>query len=659
MSARRLFPLLCTVLALGAASTADATTPGPNGRIVFGSAQGGVSELYSVNADGSGERRLTWTPQTEQLPAWSPDGARIAYESDSGGRFGIWLMNADGSGQTQIAAADGDRADDGDPAWSPDGTLIAFASTRAGTWNLWVINADGSGRQRVSDVFATDPAWSPNGQQLAYVGTTGVGVVGVDGSNPHLVSAPGAFASGPSWSPDGRQIVFSRNNGQGYPGELYVANVDGSGEQQLTSGGFANARASWSPDGTQIVFQRTNAPPFGWNLWALGVEGTGLRQITSGGNDLGPDWGSSQIVPEPSPPEAPTIQIYSPTDGAVYLPGMQVIAFYQCSSYVSYVVSCQGDVPSGAQLDFSSAGTHSFTVRAVDVAGRTATKSVTYQVPDLVAPQVDLRAPRDGATYDLGAEVTVDYACADPNGTGVAYCMGDRPSGAPLDTTQAGTHTFDVYAVDNAGNFRKATATYTVIGPPQIQLPPQIKITSPADAATYTLGSVALASYSCWSASGIHVLTCAGTAANGSAFDTGSVGTKTFTVSASDESGRNAALTHTYNVVYSFSGFDSPVSATGSVDNAKAGDALPLKFSLQGDKGFSIVTRTSWQPASCADWSSLGTASTSQGRLSYNPSIDRYLDLVATDPSWKGSCRTVDLQWADGSHHSVRVRFTR
>jgi hypothetical protein len=608
-----------------------------------------------VGADGGELRRLTWTPQAEQAPAWSPDGARIAYERSDG----IWLMNADGSGQTPIAAADGDGAGDGDPAWSPEGVQIAFTSTRAGAWNLWLINADGSGRRRVSDVFASDPAWSPNGQQLAYVGMSGIGVVGVDGSNPHAVSAAGAFASGPSWSPDGRQIVFSRNNGQGFPGELYVANVDGSGERQLTSDGFANARASWSPDGTQIVFQRTNTPPFAWALWAIGVDGSGLRQITEGGNDLGPDWGSSQVVPEPSAPEAPTIQIYSPTEGAFYLPGMPVIAFYQCFSDVSFVVSCEGDVPSGAELDLSSAGTHTFTVRAIDLEGRTATTSVSYQVPDLVAPQVDLRAPTDGATYALDAVVTIDYVCADPGGSGVAYCMGDRPSGAPLDTTQAGTHIFNVYTVDNSGNLGIMTAAYRINAPPPVQLPPPlIKITSPPDTATYTLGSVIRASYSCWSGSGIHELPCTGTAANGSAIDTDSVGPKTFTVSASDENG-STVLSHSYKVVYSFSGFDSPVNKSGLVNNAKAGDALPLKFSLHGDQGLNIVTRTTWQPASCADWSSLGAATTGPAKISYNPSIDRYTDLVATDPNWKGSCRTLDLQLADNTHHTVQVHFTR
>jgi Tol biopolymer transport system component len=729
VSARRLLPLLCLTLALGAVSAASATPPGPNGRIAFSlDAGSGNTELYSVNADGSALRRLTWSPQVEQVPSWSPDGTRIAYESSLGGKFHVWVMNADGSGQTELTSGTQDL----DPAWSPDGTQIAYARPSSNGWNLFVMNADGSGLRRVSDVFGNDPAWSPDGRRLAYVGPDGIGVVGLDGSDPHRITAVGAFAAGPSWSPDGTRIVFSRNNAAGYPGELFVVNADGSGEHQLTTDGYANARPSWSPDGTEIVFQRTATPPFGSTLWAIGADGNGLRQVASSAGAIGPDWGSSQVVPEPSPPQAPTIQIYSPEDGALYLPGMQVPAVYLCSSYASVIVSCQGDLPFGALVDLSLSGTRSFTVRAVDAAGRTATVSVTYQVPDLVAPQVDLRTPKDGATYDLGAAVTVDYSCSDPNGSGVAVCSGERPSGYPLDTSQAGTHTFTVLALDKAGNFASATATYTVVAPPQIQIsspangaiytlgatalaayscasaagahvvtcagpaanggpldtgsagtktftvtssddggrnatlthtyivagPPQIQISSPADGATYRLGSTALAAYSCSSAWAVHIVTCDGTAANGNALDTGSVGTKQFAVRATDGLGATATVIHNYNVVYSFSGFDAPVTTTGSLDAAKAGDALPLKFSLHGDNGLSIVTQTTWQPASCSDWSNTAAAATGQGKLTYNALTDRYTDLVATDPKWKGSCRIVDLQLADGTHHTVHVRFT-
>ena len=651
MSASRLLPLLCLVLALGAVSAADATPPGPNGRIAFALDGGGGGDLYSVNPGGSGLTRLTWSAQAE-APAWSPDGTRIAYESLLGGHLHIWVMNADGSGQTQLTFSSG-VGEDADPTWSPDGAQIAFGSTRAGAWNLWVMSADGGSLRRVSDVFGDDPAWSPDGRRLAYLGLDGVGVVGVDGGDPHVVSAPGSAAGAPSWSPDGTQIVFSRNSPGGYPGELYVANVDGSSERQLTSGGAANAAPSWSPDGSQIVFQRSTMPPSGWSLWTIAVDGSGLRQLPyNGGNEIGPDWGSSLVAP--LPPDAPVIQIFSPASGKAYLPSTQVPAFYLCSSKVSHIVSCDGDVPFGALLDFSQAGTRTFTVRALDAQGRTATASVSYQVFDLVPPQIDIRTPADGATYELGDQVSVDYSCADPNGTGVAACVGDLPVAAPLDTSRAGTFRFRVLAVDNSRNISQAQATYSVVDPR-----PAIHITSPGTDSTYTLGDTVAAAYSCASLSGAHIVTCAGPVASGNAIETSTVGAKTFTVNASDDRGKSASATRSYSVVYAFAGFDSPVSASGSIDDAKPGDSLPLKFTLHGNQGLAAITRTSWQASSCTDWSALDAPTAAQTKLSYNASTDRYLDLVSTDPTWKGTCRTAQVQLADGTHHDVHVHFTK
>ena len=145
----------------GTWSPAGSGTWSPDGRrIAFFSDRDGDTEIYVMNADGTGVVQITHNSDADAAPAWSPDGRRIAFVSDRDGDWEIYVMNADGTGVVQLTdISDGN----GMPAWSPDGRRIAFISYRDGDWEIYVMNADGTGVVQLTHNSDRDvrPAWSP------------------------------------------------------------------------------------------------------------------------------------------------------------------------------------------------------------------------------------------------------------------------------------------------------------------------------------------------------------------------------------------------------------------------------------------------------------------------------------------------------------------
>src|ERR671923_7810 len=134
------------------------------------------ADVYVMNADGSQVRELTFSNAFDGDPTWSPDGKKIAFESQRDGNSEIYTMNAAGSGQTRLTNDAGKVADisldfvHADPAWSPDSKKIAFASTRDGDYEIYTMNANGSDQTNLSENAALDalPTWSPDGKEIVF-----------------------------------------------------------------------------------------------------------------------------------------------------------------------------------------------------------------------------------------------------------------------------------------------------------------------------------------------------------------------------------------------------------------------------------------------------------------------------------------------------------
>ena len=125
-------------------------------------------DLFTMHADGSGERRLTSSPGVQDLQAdWSPDGERIAFLSDRDGDFEIYTMDPDGADVRQLTS---NGADEFLPGWSPDGEAIVFTSDRDGNFEIYTTSPDGGTQTRLTFNDAGDgyPAWAPDGSTIVF-----------------------------------------------------------------------------------------------------------------------------------------------------------------------------------------------------------------------------------------------------------------------------------------------------------------------------------------------------------------------------------------------------------------------------------------------------------------------------------------------------------
>src|SRR5882672_4810202 len=318
-------------------------------KIVFASDRDGSMQIYSMNADGSAQTRLTYSGANDDCPRWSPNGSKILFQSDrdnpATGYMDIYLMNADASGIIRLTS---DVNDDRAAAWSPDSSRIVFQSMRNGLiYQVYSMNADGSNQVNLSASSSndSDPAWSPDGTQIAFGsdrdhgGFTSLYVMNNNGTGQQRLTFSSAEVQDtqPMWSPDASRIAFvstrdsvletwqETDDDGNYitksklhvNKEVYVMNADGSGQTRLTNEPGNDDSPSWSPDGAKIIFRsdrvRDGSDPSS-QVWVMNSDGTGQADLspTSDG-DYSANWVLGWMVEDGAADVSPDAAAHSVT----------------------------------------------------------------------------------------------------------------------------------------------------------------------------------------------------------------------------------------------------------------------------------------------------------------------------------------------------------
>ncbi len=190
--------------------------------IVYAADFGDGEQVTIQPAGGGAPKAITPGRMIGYEPSFSPDGQRVVFEAHPNDRERgeLYVVNRDGSGLRRITRGRDDRQ----PNWSPTSNRIVFQRIVRGLADLWIVDADSGAAHAVTRTRGreeTDVSWAPDGERFVFsadhpdIRFANLFAIGSDGEGKRRITRARRYYDGaPSWAPDGRTIAFESRKGE-------------------------------------------------------------------------------------------------------------------------------------------------------------------------------------------------------------------------------------------------------------------------------------------------------------------------------------------------------------------------------------------------------------------------------------------------------------